>query len=167
MLYHRHHSLQFMVVIIPWRFPAKTGALMQNGFFKSSMLILIHLRALWAMLITFKTRYTWQQFHVEGSRGHITWLVQNRVSPPQNKKERERESAKEDQQIPAAKERDISSQMSVVSSVFFTKKKKTTAPVNRISLKVYMHNFNSELFTKILYLPEFIKGQDIFSTPLS
>ena len=103
--------------LFQWRFPAKTGALMQNGFlvapphvFKSNMLILIHLRALWAMLITFKTRYTWQQFHVEGSHGHITWLVQDRVSPPRKKKkkERERESAKEDQQIPDVKKRETS-----------------------------------------------------------
>ena len=71
------------------------------------------------MLITFKTRYTWQQFHVEGSHGHITWLVQDKVSPPPPKK-KERESAKEDQQIPAVKKREISSQMSVVSSAFFT-----------------------------------------------
>ena len=78
------------------------------------------------MLITFKTRYTWQQFHVEGSHGHITWLVQDKVSPPpprkkrERERERERESAKEDQQIPAVKKREISSQMSVVSSAFFT-----------------------------------------------
>ena len=77
------------------------------------------------MLITFKTRYTWQQFHVEGSHGHITWLVQDKVPPPPPRKkkrerERERESAKEDQQIPAVKKREISSQMSVVSSAFFT-----------------------------------------------
>ena len=72
------------------------------------------------MLITFKTRYTWQQFHVEGSHGHITWLVQDKVSPPLPRKKRERESAKEDQQIPAVKKREISSQMSVVSSAFFT-----------------------------------------------
>ena len=74
------------------------------------------------MLITFKTRYPWQQFHVEGSHGQITWLVQDKVSPPppEKKRERERESAKEDQQIPAVKKREISSQMSVVSSAFFT-----------------------------------------------
>ena len=61
------------------------------------------------MLITFKTRYTWQQFHVEGSHGHITWLVQDRVSPPRKKKKkRERESAKEDQQIPDVKKRETS-----------------------------------------------------------
>ena len=74
------------------------------------------------MLITFKTRYTWQQFHVEGSHGHITWLVQKKEAPPppEKKRERERESAKEDQQIPAVKKREISSQMSVVSSAFFT-----------------------------------------------
>ena len=48
------------------------------------------------------------------------------ITPPKKKKkrererERERESAKEDQQIPAVKKREISSQMSVVSSAFFT-----------------------------------------------
>ena len=75
------------------------------------------------MLITFKTRYTWQQFHVEGSHGHITGLGQEKAPPPpprKKKRERERESAKEDQQIPAVKKREISSQMSVVSSAFFT-----------------------------------------------
>ena len=103
--------------------------------------------------------------------GTLHGLCKTKYHPPPPKKkerERERESAKEDQQIPAVKKREISSQMSVVSSAFFTlKKKKTTVPVDRISLKVSTHSFNSELFTKCFTCLSSSKARMFFSTPLS
>ena len=61
--------------------------------------------------------------------------------------------------------------MSVVSSTFFTKKtkktKKPTASVDRISLKVSTHGFNSELFTKCFTCLSSSKARMFFSTPLS